>query len=76
MPEAWTAEVVGRMHVAGITGQMLANKCGYTAAYLSTVLNGKRGTEQTKEKIFHALDELEKQLIGHNLEVLDECPNP
>lgn len=34
----WTAEVVGRMHAARITGQQLAAKCGYTAAYLSTVL--------------------------------------
>ena len=62
MPENWTADVVGRMHIAGITGQMLAQECGYTAPYLSTVLNGKRGTEQTKECVLKALERLENRL--------------
>lgn len=59
MSENWTADVVGRMHVARITGQMLAKECGYSAAYVSSVLNGKRGTEETKENILAALDRLE-----------------
>ena len=57
--ENWTAEVVGRMHVARITGQALARECGYSAAYVSTVLNGKRGTEETKKTILAALARLE-----------------
>lgn len=63
MLEDWTAEVVGRMHTARITGQMLATECGYSAAYLSTVLHGKKGTEQTKNNIFEALECLEKNAL-------------
>ncbi len=61
MPNDWIAEAVGRMHVARITGQMLAKESGYSAAYISTVLNGKRGTEKTKRNILDALDRLEHQ---------------
>lgn len=60
MLDDWTAEVVGRMHTARITGQQLAEECGYSAAYLSTVLNGKKGNDQTKERIFQALATLEE----------------
>jgi len=60
--EDWTAEVVGRMHTARITGQMLAAECGYSTAYVSTVLHGKKGTDQTKEHIFAALSRLEDRL--------------
>lgn len=61
MLDDWTAEVVGRMHTARITGQMLADKCGYSAAYLSTVLNGKKGNDQTKKRILDALAALETE---------------
>lgn len=57
--EDWTAEVVGRMHKAQITGKQLAEKAGITNAYLSTVLNGHKGTEGTKQRIITALEELE-----------------
>ena len=40
--EAWTADVVGRMHRYRITNVQLANECGYTATYLSLVLNGRK----------------------------------
>lgn len=43
MSSDWTAEVVGRMHTAGITGLMLAQESGYSNSYVSTVLNGKKG---------------------------------
>ena len=64
----WTSEVVGRMHAARITGQQPAAKCGYTAAYLSTVLNGKKGVAVTRETIYAALSELEKQKSDANEE--------
>lgn len=57
----WTAEIVGRMHTARITRRQLAAKCGYSAAYLSTVLNGKKGVEKTRITIFEALAALEAQ---------------
>lgn len=64
MPEDWTAEVVARMHVGRITGQMLAKECGYSAAYVSTVLNSKRGTEKTRQNIMDALTRLEAHQSG------------
>ena len=62
MLDPWTGDVVGRCHVAGITHQQLASRCGLTAAYLSTVLNGQRGNATTREKILSALSELEAEI--------------
>ena len=39
----WTAEVVGRMHMAAITGKQLADEAGLTNSYLSAVLHNKKG---------------------------------
>ena len=57
--DARIVEAVGRMHVARITGQMLAKESGYNASYVSEVLNGKRGTEKTIQNILDALSRLE-----------------
>lgn len=59
MSENWTADAVGRMHVARITGQMLAKECGYSAAYVSEVLNNRRGTDKTRQNILDGLCRLE-----------------
>lgn len=59
MLEEWTADVVGRMHRAKITGLQLAKRAGITNAYLSTVLNGHKGTDETKQRIIVALESLE-----------------
>lgn len=63
MLEDWTADVVGRMHKSRITGLQLAEKVGITNAYLSTVLNGHKGTESTKVKILAALESLEAEAV-------------
>lgn len=55
MLDNWIADVVGRMHVAGITGQQLAKECGYNSAYLSMVLNGNKGVEKTRRRICESL---------------------
>lgn len=61
MMDDWTAEVVGRMHAAHISGSVLATEAGYSPGWLSTVLNNPaRGDETTKENIFAALESLEK----------------
>jgi len=66
--EDWTADVVGRMHRCRISNALLAKESGYSAAYLSTVLNGNKdlsadGKEQTKDKIFKALERLESRVL-------------
>lgn len=57
--DARIVEAVGRMHVARITGQMLAKESGYNASYVSEVMNGHRGTEKTIQNILDALSRLE-----------------
>ena len=68
MLEPWTGEVVGRMHIAGISYRELADACGYANTYLSCVLHGKKGMKaksrkgmSTKQVIFDALSRLEAQ---------------
>ena len=63
-PADWNGETLARMKSGRITGRMLAEESGYTPTYLSAVLNGKKGTAQTREKISQALDRLEKGKPG------------
>lgn len=68
--EDWTADVIGRMHKYRISNQRLAEACGYSAAYLSTVLNGRKTFEseeakqRTTDKIIHALTQLESEILS------------
>lgn len=62
----WTAEVVWRMHSAGISGLQLAAECGVSNTYLSTVLHGKKGTEKTRQRIFNGLESLEKKKLSES----------
>lgn len=61
MENSWTADVVGRMHSARITGLQLADECGYSNSYLSAVLHGKKGDEKTKQTILDGLERLEQK---------------
>jgi transcriptional regulator with XRE-family HTH domain len=62
-------DIVGRMHVARITGQALAKESGYNASYVSEVLNGKRGSEKTIQNILDALSRLEAKQQTEEQEV-------
>mgnify|MGYP000093861925 CR=1 FL=1 len=57
----WTAELVGRMHMAGITGKRLADEAGITNSYLSAVLHSKKGNGMTRQRIMSALERLEQR---------------
>ena len=66
--EDWTADVVGRMHRCRITNAQLAQESVYSAAYLSTVLNGNKdlsadGKEKTKDNIIKALERIEARVL-------------
>ena len=64
MDSDWTADVVARMHHAGITGLMLAEECGIANSYLSAVLHQKKGkSDKTKDRILEGLDRLEKKMV-------------
>lgn len=68
--EAWTGEVIGKLHQLGESQIDLAKRCGYTPQYLCSVLNCKKqfessyAKELTKKKIFRALTEMEKEILG------------
>lgn len=61
MPEKWTGEVVGAMHVNGISAKQLANKMGLNEKYLSAVLNSKKTPKDAESRCKAALDELLKE---------------
>lgn len=58
MPEKWTGDLLGRMHLAGITAKELAAEAGLNAKYLSTVLNGHKRPKGAEAKLNAALDRL------------------
>lgn len=58
MPESWTGEVVGKMHNHRITNDDIAAKLGYTKAYISMILNGKREPKEAEIKVRSALAEI------------------
>lgn len=56
----WTADVIGQMHLHGITGRQLAKEVGWHEKYLSAVLNGHRAPKNAEQMIRAALDCLTK----------------
>lgn len=50
MPEAWTGELVGKMHNEHVTYDDLANMLGVGKSYISMVLNGSRNPKDAKER--------------------------
>lgn len=63
MLDSWIADVVGRMRIAGITNRQLAEESGYAYTYVSMVLHGVKGDENTKTRIMDALARLEKRAV-------------
>jgi len=61
MPEQWTAEVVGKLHLLNISKKQLANKLGYTPEYVSMVLNGHRAPVGAEQAFIAAVDRLAEQ---------------
>ncbi len=58
MPAQWTAEIIGKMHLNGITGKQLAEKLDWHPKYLSQVLNGRKTPTKAEDKVRKALEEL------------------
>lgn len=56
--EEWISEAVGKMHINKIKGIDIAKHLGFTAQYISEILNGKKTPKNAKEKILSAIDEL------------------
>lgn len=58
MPAQWTADLIGKMHLNGITAKQLAAQIGWNEKYLSMVLNGHREPKKAEAKLTAALDAL------------------
>lgn len=60
MPAKWTADLIGEMHLAGVTAKQLAAEVGWHDKYLSAVMNGHRepkGAEASLRAAFQRLVE-------------------
>lgn len=58
MPAKWTADLLGDMHLAGVTAKQLAAEVGWHPKYLSNVLNGHREPKGAEAKLKDALNRL------------------
>lgn len=58
MPAKWTADLLGSMHLAGVTSKQLAAEVGWHPKYLSVVLNGHKEPKGAEEKLNAALDRI------------------
>lgn len=56
MPEAWTGNLIGKMHNKGITYDELAEEMGVTKSYISMILNGKRKPPGIRKRMECSLD--------------------
>lgn len=56
MPEAWTGNLIGKMHNKDITYDELAEEMGVTKSYISMILNGKRKPPGIRKRMECALD--------------------
>lgn len=61
MPAEWTGDVVGKLHIHGISAKDLATKLGYNSKYLSSVLNGHKNPKNAEAKCKAALEDLIKE---------------
>lgn len=51
----WTGDVIGEMHVAGVSMKQLAEELGWNVKYLSAVLNCRREPKNAEQKVRAAL---------------------
>lgn len=60
MIEKWTGQLIGKMHNNGIKQIELADKLGFTNAYVGMILRGERKPPNIRKRMESALDELIK----------------
>ena len=61
MPAQWTGELIGKMHIHGITLKELADHMDRNPKYVSAVINGHCEPAKAEEQYMRALDELIEQ---------------
>lgn len=58
MPAQWTGDLIGKMHIHGITIKELSDHMGRNPKYVSTILNGHCHPAHAQERFTQALDQL------------------
>jgi len=58
MPAQWTADLLGEMHLAGVTAKQLAAEAGWHEKYLSSVMNGHREPKNAEQTLRAAMARL------------------
>lgn len=58
MPAQWTADLVGEMHLKGVTAKQLAAEAGWHEKYLSAVMNGHREPKNAEQTLRAALERI------------------
>lgn len=62
MPEPWTGDLIGKMHVNRVTFDDLAAEMNCTKSYVSMILNGARSPAGAQDRMNAAFDRvLEKR---------------
>lgn len=61
MPAQWTGELIGEMHLKGVTAKQLAAEVGWNPKYLSVVINGHVEPKGAEAKLRAALKRLVKE---------------
>lgn len=61
MPAQWTGELVGKMHIYGVSYRELADRIGCSNKWLSMVIHGHRSPKGAEQRFNAALDELIKE---------------
>ena len=61
MPEAWTGELIGRMHNSRITYDDIAAELGVGKAYVCMILNGRRNPPDAKERLNGAFERVKQR---------------
>lgn len=55
MPAQWTGELVGKMHIYGVSCRELADRIGCSNKWLSMVINGHRNSKNAEQRFMAAL---------------------
>lgn len=58
MPAQWTATIISKLHLNGITAKELAAEMDWNPKYLSRVLNCRVNPKGAEEKLTAALDRI------------------
>ena len=58
MPAQWTGALVGKMHNKEISNEDLAKELGFTPAYVSMILNGKRNPPNIRQRMEEAVNNI------------------